>query len=84
MLAQQSAREGVRVAATGGSTRQVKDAVIGSSGLSLRDSQITRSVDGDRVTVKVVHMARTEVPLVGPLLPEVTLSAAVTIRREAG
>ncbi|HJL82428.1 MAG TPA: hypothetical protein QGF43_00790 [Acidimicrobiales bacterium] len=72
------------MAATGGSTRQVEDAVIGSSGLSLRDSRITRSVDGDRVTVKVVHVARTEVPLVGPLLPEVTLSATVTMHREAG
>ena len=58
VLVQHSAREGVRVAATGGSTREV--------------------------TVKVVHVARTEVPLVGPLLPEVTLTATVTMRREAG
>jgi len=84
VLVQHSAREGVRVAATGGSTREVEDAVIGSSGLSPRDSQVTRSIDGDRVTVQVVHVARTEVPLVGPLLPEVTLTATVTMRREAG
>lgn len=84
VLVQHAAREGVRVAATGGSTRQVEDAVIGSSGLSPRDSQITRTVDGDKVTVKVVHTARTEVPMVGPLLPEVTLTATVTMRREAG
>ncbi len=84
VLVQHAAREGVRVAAVGGSQRQVEDAVIGSSGLSPRDSDVRRTTDGERVTVEVTHLARTEVPLVGPLLPDITLSSSVTMRREGG
>ena len=36
----------------------------------------------DVVTVTVRHLTRTDVPLVGMLLPDVVLSATVSMRRE--
>ena len=84
ILVQHAAREGVRAAAVGGTDGQVEDAVIGSSGLSPRDTDIRRTSDGDRVTVRITHLVRTEVPLVGPLLRDMTLTATVTMRRESG
>jgi hypothetical protein len=60
----------------------VEDAVIGSSGLLLSDTDVERIVEGDLVTVTVRHLARTDAPLVGPLLPDVVLSATVSMRRE--
>ena len=82
VLVQHAAREGARVAAVGGSIREVEDAVIGSSGLLLPDTDVERIVEGDLVTVTVRHLARTDAPLVGPLLPDVVLSATVSMRRE--
>ncbi|MCH2432983.1 MAG: hypothetical protein MK184_02890 [Acidimicrobiales bacterium] len=84
ILVQHAAREGARAAAVGGTDGQVEDAVIGSSGLSPRDTDIRRTSDGDRVTVRITHLVRTEVPLVGPLLRDMTLTATVTMRRESG
>jgi hypothetical protein len=67
---------------------QVEDAVTGSSGVSPRDTDIRCTFDGDRVTVRITHLVRTEVPLVGPLLRDMTLTATatatVTMRRESG
>ena len=84
VLVQHAAREGARVAAVGGSIREVEDAVIGSSGLLLTDTDtdVERIVEGDLVTVTVRYLARTDAPLVGPLLPDVVLSATVSMRRE--
>jgi hypothetical protein len=82
VLVHHAAREGARVAAVGGTMREVEDAVIGSSGLLLPDTDVVRIVEGEVVTVTVRHLARTDAPLVGPLLPDVVLSATVSMRRE--
>tara|TARA_B110000438_G_scaffold97351_2_gene96425 strand:- start:17 stop:430 length:414 start_codon:yes stop_codon:yes gene_type:complete len=82
VLVHHAAREGARDAAVGGSMREVEDAVIGSSGLLLPDTEVERVVAGDRVTVTVRHLARTDTPLIGPILPDVVLSATVSMRRE--
>lgn len=82
VLVHHAAREGARAAAVGGSMREVEDAVIGSSGLLLPDTEVERVVVGDRVTVTVRHLARTDAPLIGPILPDVVLSATVSMRRE--
>jgi hypothetical protein len=37
---------------------------------------------GDRLTVTVVYRSVTDVPLIGPLLPDLDLRSEVTIRRE--
>ena len=65
-----------------GSTRQVEYAVVGSSGLRFPGIDVERVVLGEAVTVTVLHLARTDVPLVGMLLPDVVLSATVSMRRK--
>ncbi len=79
VLVHHSAREGVRAAAVGGSMRRVEDAVFGSSGLSPADTEVERVVVDRRVTVTVVHLARTDAPLVGPLVPDVRLVASASM-----
>ncbi len=79
VLVQHAAREGVRVAAVGGSSRRVEDAVIGSAGLNPLDTEVERVVEGDRVTVTVHHLARTDTPLIGPVLPDVVLTASAVM-----
>jgi len=79
VLVQHAAREGARVAAVGGSGRRVEDAVIGSAGLNPLDTDVDRVVDGDTVTVTVRHVARTDTPLIGSVLPDVVLTASATM-----
>jgi Flp pilus assembly protein TadG len=82
ILVHHAAREGVRVAAVGGDLERVREAVIGSSGLSPAFTDIDRSLDRDLVTVVVIYRDPTDVPLVGSLLPEVRVKASATMRRE--
>ena len=82
VLVHHAAREGVRVAAVGGDLERVREAVIGSSGLSPAFTDIDRSLDRDLVTVVVIYRDPTDVPLVGSLLPEVRVTASATMRRE--
>jgi Flp pilus assembly protein TadG len=49
---------------------------------ALRPLSVSAAVDGDLVTVTVSHRAPTDLPLVGPLLPDVVLSARVTMARD--
>jgi len=79
VLVHHSAREGVRVAAVGGSIRRVEEAVYGSSGLSPADTEVERVVADRWVTVTVIHLVRTEAPLIGPLLPDVVLDAEASM-----
>lgn len=83
VLVNHAAREGVRAAAVGGDERQVLEAVIGSSGLAPAGTDVRRRTSGDLVTVVVAFWDPTDVPLVGDLLPDITLTASATMRREA-
>lgn len=49
---------------------------------ALRPLAVSTSVAGDLVTVTVSHRAATDLPLVGPLLPDVVLSADVSMARD--
>jgi len=42
-------------------------------------SRVATSVDGDLVTVRVMAVSPTDVPLIGALLPDVTLDATATM-----
>ena len=84
VLVQHAAREGVRVAAVGESSRRIEDAVIGSTGLSPRATRVVSSSWGDRVTVWVHFTDPTDVPLIGGLFPDIVVSGRATMRREAG
>lgn len=85
VLVHHAAREGARAAAvepTGGAARA---AVVGSS--SLESGRLGVSLSGgtsrgSRTTATVTYRAATSVPLVGALIPDVTLTASVTMRVE--
>lgn len=74
-----AAREGARAAAVSAdparSARAAADAAVGLDGLDVEVSQ-----DGGLVTVVVRHRSATDVPLVGMVVGDVTVSAAVTMQ----
>lgn len=77
-----AAREGARVAATGGDHGDVAEAVVASGRLPPQrlDVDVVRS--GGRATVVVRFDAPTNVPIVGALVRDVTLEAEATMRLE--
>ena len=77
-----AAREGVRVAAVGGTDAEVAQAVMVAGGLS--PSRVVVDVDrsGGRATVRVDYLAETDVPLVGAFVDAVQLTASATMRLE--
>lgn len=77
-----AAREGVRVAAVGGSDGDVARAVMVAGDLSPDRVAVTVERSGGRAVVRVEYVAATDVPLVGSLLDAVTLSARATMRLE--
>ena len=83
VLVHHAAREGVRVAAVGGDLERVREAVVGSSGLAPSATEVDLRIDGDLATVAVTYRDPTDVPLVGALLPEMSVTASATMRREA-
>jgi len=85
VLVHHAAREGARAAAvepTGGAARA---AVVGSSSLESGRLNVSLSggtARGSQTTATVTYRAPTSVPLVGALIPDVTLEASVTMRVE--
>ena len=77
-----AAREGVRIAAVERDAAAVREAVIASGGLAPDRLSVTAGGSAERVTVVVRYVAPTNVPLVGPLLGDVELTAEATMRRE--
>jgi len=82
----QGAREGARRASIDPDPGAARNAALGGR---LTRARTTISVDrlpGEpslaRVTVR--HRSATDVPLVGPLLPDITLEASATMAREGG
>lgn len=49
---------------------------------ALRPLAVSAAVAGDLVTVTVSHRAPTDLPLIGPLLPDVVVSARVSMARD--
>jgi Flp pilus assembly protein TadG len=91
VLVVHAARAGAReaaVAAPGGgdgeADGQVRRAALEASGLKSERTMtdMTRVGTTDTVIVRVRYAAPTDVPLIGPLLPDVTLDADVTMRSE--
>lgn len=77
-----AAREGVRVAAVGGSDADVAQAVMIAGGLSPSRVVVEVERSGGRAVVRVVYLAETEVPLVGSFVDAVRLTASATMRLE--
>ena len=77
-----AAREGVRVAATGGDHGEVTEAVVASGRLAPQRLEVEVVPGGGRVTVVVRFDAPTNVPIVGALVGDLALDAEATMRLE--
>jgi hypothetical protein len=80
-----AAREAARVVAVSNDPGQAASAVVSSSGFDAASVEVVVSGSaepGTDVSVSVEHDFATEVPLVGSLLGNVTLTARVAMRAE--
>lgn len=80
-----AAREGARAAAVagrGGGAADARSAATQALGLDPARATISETRAGDRVRVSVRYRSPTDVPLVGPLLGDVTVTATATMRAE--
>lgn len=80
-----AAREGARAAAVAGRGSGAADARSAATlalGLDPGRATVTEVRTGDRVRVSVRYRSPTDVPLVGPLLGDVTVTATATMRVE--
>jgi hypothetical protein len=85
VLVVHAAREGARAAAVSPSPDAARHAAEQGSGLDgdrLQVSTRGRGEPGSRVEVTVIYRSVTDLPLVGPLLGDVTLTASATMRVE--
>lgn len=80
VLVAHAAREGARAAAV--APGSAASAARGSGGLAPSRVRVDEQAEGGRVVVTVRYESPTRLPLVGPLVPDVRLKAAVTFRRE--
>lgn len=81
LAVQLAAREAARAAAV--SAEPAAAATLAARrAVGLRPLAVTVSQHGGTVTATVTYTERTQVPLVGALLPDVTLSASVTMALE--
>lgn len=78
-----AAREGARAAAVETTSGAARAGALRASG-SLDPAHLAVDADrhGDRVTVTVQYRSRTNLPLVGLAVPDVTLRESVTMRAE--
>jgi Flp pilus assembly protein TadG len=87
ILVVHAARAGARQAAVDGDARSVRRAVLEAGAGTLEPGRLTVDVvpsprPGASVTVSVGYRAPTNVPLVGPLLPDVPLGGRATMASE--
>ncbi len=81
VLVQDAARAAVREASVGAGAARVRDAA--RRALGDVEVEVRRSGGvGDPVTVIVHYREHTNLPLVGPLYPDITLHATATMRAE--
>ncbi len=78
-----AAREGARSAATDPAAAAARQAALNSGDLEPARLGVVLDTDASTVTVTVTYRSATDVPLVGPLLGDVTMTESVTMHREA-
>ena len=78
-----AAREGARSAATDPTLASARQAAVNSGDLDGDRLTITLDTDATTVTVTATYRSTTEVPLIGPLVGDVTMTESVTMFREA-
>ncbi len=77
-----AAREGVRVAAVGGSDDEIREAVAVAGDLALHRLRVEIARESGTVTVQVSYTDPTSVPLVGSMIHDVELVARARMRIE--
>lgn len=82
VLVSHAARVGARVAAVENSAQAVRNAVITATPLDPTRLSLTREPDGNLIRVTVRYSSPTAVPLVGPLIADVTLTESAAMWNE--
>ena len=83
VLVVHATREAARAAATDQAPDAARrGALAATATLDPRHLEVEADRLGDRVRVVVRYRSRTELPLIGPLLPDPTLHGSVTMRTE--
>ncbi len=77
-----AAREGVRVAAVGGSDDEVREAVAVAGDLVLHRLRVEITRESGTATVEVSYVDPTSIPLVGSMIHDVELVARARMRIE--
>ena len=81
LAVQLAAREAARAAAvTASSDASAQRAAAGA--IALRPLTVVTRLSPDTVTVTVAHLTHTDVPLIGALLPDITVTAEATMALE--
>lgn len=81
LAVQLAAREAARAAAVATPSAAAAQGAAGRA-VNLRPLIVSTVVSIDAVTVHVSHVTRTEVPLIGALLPDITVNATATMALE--
>jgi Flp pilus assembly protein TadG len=81
LAVQLAAREGARAAAVAASPARAAEASANGA-VTLRPLLVTTASSGAAVTVTVSHITHTDVPLIGALLPDITVTADATMALE--
>ena len=81
LAVQFAAREAARAAAIAASSGASAEAAA-SRAVTLRPLNVATSTSAGTVTVTVSHVTHTDVPMIGALLPDVTVTAAATMALE--
>ena len=81
LAVQLAAREAARAAAVALSAGASADAAAARA-VTWRPVRVAPSTSAGTVTVTVSHVTRTEVPMIGALLPDVTVTAVATMALE--
>lgn len=81
LAVQLAAREAARAASVAASSAASADTAANRA-VTLRPLLLSTGISIDTVTVTVSHVTRTDVPLIGALLPDITVNAAATMALE--
>lgn len=81
LAVQLAAREASRAASVAASSAASADTAANRA-VTLRPLLVSTGISIDTVTVTVSHVTRTDVPLIGALLPDITVNAAATMALE--
>lgn len=82
VLVTHAAREAVRSAAVGSADREVRSAALAAADLDPHRLQVVVHREGGTAAVELRYAEATEVPVVGPMMPEAVFEARATMRLE--